>query len=762
MPSFEWKPEFSVGIVRFDDDHRHLISLLNQLRLAIHEGQDGLALSFILEGLIWYTQSHFGAEEALMQRYAFPEFASHKAEHDRFRDRVVEFADGFKSGRKTNSDEIATAMEEWLAKHMVECDASYSQFFRSKGVADVALAHESVSRLVAAEENARSHAELLQRSERLALDLSEILELIAGDSALEPVLQKIVRVVRDFCGRDAAILQKINDSLEVMAATGDIPQGICSALSGLSCSKTGFSCVTDVEIPVDGAVPVCAAIVSIHDNAGELLGYMLLLDGSSPAVPPEWDLLRRTARIASIAILHRQDQERIAFASQYDAATGLPNRLLLSDLLEEALVRASREQVRVALLAIQLNQFQAIIDFYGCSAGDCVLKLVTERLKACVPPSCIVARLSGGTFIVVWSGVPDPASAENLARSILRTFRRSFSIAGHSRRITAAIGVAMYPQDASTQGDLIRDASAAMRQGRTPGRNTFQSFTPKAALLLEERLAVEKHLELAIERGELSLVYQPQVDLAGEIAGLEALLRWHNPVLGNISPGVFIPIAEEIGLIPFIDAWVLRQACLQAAKWHGNGARVRIAINISASQFTSADLVEKMRTVLKETCADPSLIELEVTETAVMQNLNEAAAQIEKLRSLGVSMAIDDFGVGYSSLSYLRVLPVDRVKIDRSFLENIESSTDSVAILKAVIQLIHQLGLDAILEGVESAAELKLVAPLHPDLLQGYLFYRPMSSARTGALLSRLGRVSMTERLVPSVFAISQDSHPSL
>jgi hemerythrin-like metal-binding protein/diguanylate cyclase (GGDEF)-like protein len=754
MPFIEWKPEFSVGIVRFDDDHRHLISLLNQLHSAIYDDQDRLALNSILEGLVWYTQSHFRAEEALMQRYAYPKLTSHKAEHDRFTNQVVQFADGFKSGREANSVEIAAAMEDWLAKHILGCDAAYIQFFRSHGIADAVITPESVSRLTAAEESARSHAELLQRSERLALDLSETLELIASDR-LEPVMQKLVVVVKRYCGRNAAILQNTNGRLEVIAATWDVPQGLRAELSDLICSKAGFTCVTDVEIPADSAALGCAAIVAIHDNEGELLGCMLLLDDSSATPPPEWDLLRRAARIASIAILHQHDRDQVAFATQYDPATGLPNRLLLNERLKEALVWARQEEVSVAVLVIQLGNFQEIADFYEGAVGDSLLKLVAERLRTCVAPTHTVARMSGGTFIVVWSGVPDRATAEDLARSILKTFKKSFSLAGHARKITAAIGIGVYPQDALTPGDLIRNATAAMRQGRTLGRSTFQSFVPKTAVLLEERLAVENHLASAVERGELHLAYQPQLDLTGRLAGFEALLRWHNPILGNISPGIFIPIAEEIGLIPSIDAWVLQQACLQAANWQVGGAKVRMAINISAAQFASADLVERVRNALQETCVEPSLIELEVTETAVMQNLHDAAAQIEKLRSLGVRMAIDDFGVGHSSLSYLRVLPVDRVKIDRSFLEDIETSTNSVEILKAVIQLTHQLGLEAILEGVETNAEWKLVAPLHPDLVQGYLFHRPMSSNRAEAFFPQLSQAPTSERHDKSVFGIS-------
>jgi diguanylate cyclase (GGDEF)-like protein len=489
---------------------------------------------------------------------------------------------------------------------------------------------------------------------------------------------------------------------------------------------------------------------------------MLMLDGASAAPQSEWALLRRTARIASIAILHQHDRDRIAFATQYDPATGLPNRLLLNERLREALVWAKQEQVNVAVLVIQLGNFQEVADFYGGAVGDALLKLVAERLRACVSPTHTVARMSGGTFIVVWSGVPDRAAAEELARSILKTFKKSFSLAGHKRKITAAVGVAVHPQDASTPGDLIRNATAAMRQGRTLGRSTFQSFVPKTAVLLEERLAVEKHLESAVERGELHLAYQPQLDLAGRLAGFEALLRWHNPILGNISPGIFIPIAEEIGLISSIDAWVLQQACLQAATWQIGGAKVRMAINISASQFASADLIERVRNALEETCVEPSLIELEVTETAVMQNLQDAATQIEKLRSLGVCMAIDDFGVGYSSLSYLRVLPVDRVKIDRSFLEDIETSTNSVEILKAVIQLTHQLGLEAIIEGVETNAEWELVAPLGPDLVQGYLFHRPMPSDRAEALFPQLSQASGSASHDKSVFTIPHSPHACL
>jgi hemerythrin-like metal-binding protein/diguanylate cyclase (GGDEF)-like protein len=762
MPFVEWKPEFSVGIVRFDDDHRHLISLLNQLHSAIYDGLGRSVLSSILEGLIWYTQSHFRAEERLMERCTYPAFAAHKAEHDRFTDQVARFAKDFKSGLDVNAAEVASALEKWLATHILQCDAAYAPFFQDNAVADAVTSRESTPGLKSSVSSEPNTDERLKRSEQLGRNLSALLESIASNSALEPVLRKLVVLVKRHLGRSAAILLKTNDSLELVAGSGHVPEGIRAGLSDLSYTSPGSACISDVKSKTDSALLGCAAVVAIHGDGGNLLGYMILLDSSAAATPEEWDLLRRAARIASVAVLHRQAQDKIVFAEQHDRATELPNRLLLNERLAGALVQARQKQLSVAVLVIQLNKFQEIVDLYGGAVADRLLKLVAERLRASVPLPHTVARLSGGTFVVVWSGVPDRTAAETLARDILRTFKRSFSLSGQARRITIAIGVALYPSDASTAGDLIRNASAAMRQGRTPGRNTFQTFAPKTALLLEERLAVERHLESAIERGEMHLAYQPQLDLAGRIAGFEALLRWHNHALGNISPSVFIPIAEEVGLISSIDAWVLRQACLQSAIWQSAGAEIRVAINISASQFASADLVETVRTTLQQTCVNPSLIELEVTETAVMQNLNDAANQIERLRSLGVRIAIDDFGVGYSSLSYLRVLPADCVKIDRSFLENIGSSPNAVAILKAVIELTHQLGLEAILEGVETNAELELISPLAPDLMQGFLFYRPMSSARAEELFPQLRKVSLIEGHSASMFSTAQSSHASL
>jgi diguanylate cyclase (GGDEF)-like protein len=657
-----------------------------------------------------------------------------------------------------NAAEVASVLEKWLATHILKCDAAYSQFFQNKALADTATSRESTSGLSSSVSSGWNTDERLKRSDQLGRSLSAVLESIASNSALEPVLRKLVVLVKRHLGRSAAILLRTSGSLEVVAVSGHVPEGIYAGLSDLSYRSLDSACISDVESKTDIA-PLEGAFVTIDSDGGDPLGYMILLDRSAAATPEELDLLGRAARIASIAVLYRQVQDKIAFAAQHDRATELPNRLLLNERLEEALVQARQKQLSVAVLVIQLNKFQEFADLYGFAVADRLLKLVAERLRTSVPLPHTVARLSGPTFVVVWSGVPDRTAAETLARAILRTFRKSFSLSGQARRITIAIGVALYPSDASTAGDLIRNASAAMREGRTPGCSTFQTFVQKTALLLEERLAIERYLQSAIERGEMHLAYQPQLDLAGKIAGFEALLRWHNPILGNISPSVFIPIAEEVGLISSIDAWVLRHACLQSAMWQSAGAEIRIAVNISAAQFASADLVETVRTTLQQTRVKPSLIELEVTETAVMRNLNDAANQIERLRSLGVRIAIDDFGVGYSSLSYLRVLPADCVKIDRSFLENIGSSPNALAILKAVIDLTHQLGLEAILEGVETDAELELISPLRPDLLQGFVFHRPMSSARAEELFPQLRGVSSIEEYSAPMFSTAQSDH---
>jgi diguanylate cyclase (GGDEF)-like protein len=459
--------------------------------------------------------------------------------------------------------------------------------------------------------------------------------------------------------------------------------------------------------------------------------------------------LQRAARLAALAVQHRRMKERLSLEARRDPITDLPNRLLLSELLEQASLRAKRGGASFALLAIQLQPFAQIVDTYGHAAGDILLKAAAERLRNLFSGEQIVARLSGGTFVILWNGI-NRSAAEAQAHVILRAFAEPFSFLDHSRQITVRIGIGLFPEDGSAAGELLRDITAALRLNSKPGRSSIQTCAFETALHLSKRLSITKHLDSAAERGEFHLVYQPQVTLRREVVAVEALLCWSNPHLGQVSPAAFIPVAEESGLIFAIDLWVLRNALQQAHQWQRAGLPVRTAINVSAAQFTSAEFVESVRLLLREIPVDPQRIELEITEGVMMQNPELAAVQINKLRALGVRTAIDDFGAGYSSLSYLRQLPVHCVKIDRSFLEELPTSTNSLAILGAVIELSHQLGLEVLVEGVETEAQLQLLAPLRPDLLQGFLFHQPMPPQNAESLLLQNKKASQSDLVLPN------------
>ena len=580
---------------------------------------------------------------------------------------------------------------------------------------------------------------------------TEILELIAANELLEPILLRITSLLCRQCDGGSAILLAKNGQLQVVAATA-VSQTLRSRLPELfgadplkmadldsdSASKIvgeRLSQADSYRLP-SGDPIVSVAAWPLRESEGAVMGWVLLLSGAAFTLKQHAAVLHRGAHLAFLALQHRRLQERLSLEARRDPITGLPNRLLLSELLEQTSLQSKRDGSSFALLAIQLQPFQQIVDTYGHAAGDILLKSAAERLGKLFSSEHTVARLSGGTFVVLWHGVPDRGAAEARAGIVLRAFEEPFSFFDHTRQITVSIGIGLFPEDGSAAGELLRDIIAAMRQNSKPGRSSIQAFAFEAASAIGKRLHIAKHLGAAAERGEFHLVYQPQVNLQRQVVAMETLLRWTNPELGHISPATFIPVAEESGLIFAIDSWVLRHALQQAHQWQRSGKAVRVAINISAAQFASPEFVDFVRRVLRETGVDPQLVELEITEGVMMHSTDLAIGQINRLRSLGVRTAIDDFGAGYSSLSYLRMLPVHCVKIDRSFLEELHSSMNALAILEAVIELSHQLGLEVILEGVETEEQLQLLTPLRPDLLQGFFFHRPLPPEQAESLLT--------------------------
>jgi diguanylate cyclase (GGDEF)-like protein/PAS domain S-box-containing protein len=425
----------------------------------------------------------------------------------------------------------------------------------------------------------------------------------------------------------------------------------------------------------------------------------------------------------------RHDAERLDHQAHHDPLTGLPNRTLFDRVLDDALERRRETSSRLAVLFIDIDDFKVINDSLGHRAGDELLVSVAERLSTVLRPDDTIARFGGDEFVILLERVMSLADVRRVADRIAAEVRRPFLLDGRQRFLSASLGVAVADGTERTAEELLRDADAAMYQAKEQGKARLEFFDGSVRTRAVERLELEAGLRDALAGGELSLVYQPKVGLAdGHVFGTEALLRWQHPALGPISPARFIPIAEQSGLIVPIGEWVLQQACRQAAEWRAGGREdLVMAVNLSPRQLSSPDLPKLVAAALSDNGLPPSALCLEITESAIMEEPEAAQRVLQGLKALGVRLAIDDFGVGYSSLSHLKyLLPVDIIKIDKSFIDGLPDAGDSRAIVAAIIQLAQALGVVAVAEGVETEGQAEILRELGCHLAQGYLFSRPL------------------------------------
>lgn len=436
--------------------------------------------------------------------------------------------------------------------------------------------------------------------------------------------------------------------------------------------------------------------------------------------------------IVTIDLSARNQAEReIHQLAYYDTLTGLPNRALFNDRLRRAVAQGQREGTQVGLLFLDLDQFKAINDTLGHSVGDLVLQTVARRLQSCVRDEDTVARLGGDEFVIALSHLPSERSPALLADRILSLLSEPVHLGDREFFSHASIGIAIFPGDGHDADTLLRSADTAMYAAKEGGRNTYRYFSEEMNCRAMEKLRMATDLRRAMDKDEFFLAYQPQLDLeTGKVTGVEALLRWQHPEQGLIPPSRFIPIAEETGVILPLGEWVLRSACHQAMAWRASGhPPLRISVNVSGKQFRQPDFVETVERILQQTGFDPRWLELELTESVIMEDVQTAIMTLTDLKIRNINLAIDDFGTGYSSLIYLKHFPIDRIKIAQEFVRDIPSDPDDAAIVEAIIAMAHTLNLSVIAEGVEKQEQLQMLRWHRCSEMQGYYFARPMEVA---------------------------------
>jgi diguanylate cyclase (GGDEF)-like protein/PAS domain S-box-containing protein len=451
------------------------------------------------------------------------------------------------------------------------------------------------------------------------------------------------------------------------------------------------------------------------------------------------DLLTFVAQHMATAIDRRRAEEQIKALAYHDALTGLPNRRLFGDRLAMAVAQAHRSRQRLAVLFLDLDRFKVINDSLGHGLGDRLLQEVAGRLQQALREGDTVARQGGDEFTLLLPAVHLALDVAKVAEKLLETLREPFRLEERELFVTASAGIALYPDDGADPETLIRNADTAMYRAKDQGRDTYQLYTAAMNATALERLALESSLRRALSQGELELHYQPLLELAtGRVHGVEALLRWRHPERGLILPAEFVPLAELTGLILPIGPWVLRTACAQVRRWQESGSHgLGLAVNISTRQFQQADLVAEVRRALQDSGLPPHSLDLEVTESHAMQDAESATETLRALKALGVRLSIDDFGVGHSSLGYLKRLPIDTLKIDRSFVRDIDSDPDDAAIVTAVLALARTLKLQVVAEGVENEEQLAFLRGLGCDRMQGNLFSPALPAEECASLLAR-------------------------
>jgi len=479
-------------------------------------------------------------------------------------------------------------------------------------------------------------------------------------------------------------------------------------------------------------------------HAGVLLG---VLGFELSGVEKEWSevnivLIKMAGEIFSNALELKRTAEKLDHIAYHDTLTDLPNRMLFIDRLKQALITARHYRRMVAVFFLDLDHFKRINDTLGHVVGDSLLKEVCCRLKTVLSEADTMTRISGDEFTILLTNINYTEDAAKVAEKIAVVLKPPFNVEGHELFLSSSIGISFFPTDGENAENLLKNAETAMYRAKEQGRDTYKLYSSAMNARAFERLVLENSLRHALDRNEFRVYYQPLLDIrTGEIAGAEALVRWQHARFGLVPPTEFIPLAEETGLIVPIGEWVLRTACEQIKAWQMEGlSPIRIAVNLSTRQFLDENLFQMVERVLGETKLDSDYLELELTEGALMKNVEEIVRTLKQLKALGIRFSIDDFGTGYSSLSNLRRFPINTLKIDYSFVRDITVDPDDAAIAKAIISMAHTLKLEVIAEGVETASQYEFLSSHHCDKLQGFMIGRPVPADEFKAQLIKSSR----------------------
>jgi diguanylate cyclase (GGDEF)-like protein/PAS domain S-box-containing protein len=543
------------------------------------------------------------------------------------------------------------------------------------------------------------------------------LRMLAQTNLPQPLLSAYERHAAG--ASESICLRAADEGKEIVARRGN-------------CGLDSSSCIEIAESLFD----FCVAVPLIS-GSGQVLGTgAVFANGEDFTQEHALESVIGICDLARLAIEHQQLHTALVRQSQYDQLTGLPNRLLLEDRLEQAIMQARRRHSCVSVCYVDLDHFKQINDTLGHSAGDLFLQHVAKVLAASVREIDTVARQGGDEFILVLPDLESEEEAEEICHRILENLRQPVTLGEHTLAARASMGISSYPAAGDDVSTLLRSADTALYAAKKSGKGHVRRYDSALGENVQRNLALETALRSALENEQFSVAYQPLFDAGNELRGFEALLRWEHPELGSVHPEEFIPIAEEAGLIVPIGEWVLHQACRQAQKWNAESASpIRIFVNVSRVQLARPDIIDTVSRALSQSGLPAALLELEVTESCIITDLENTCLRLSRLRELGVSIAIDDFGTGHSSFSCLQRLPVDTLKIDRSFIARLDGTPGGSAIIRTIIALAAQLGLQVVAEGVETEMQYNELQNIRCSLLQGYLLARPLSSAASSTLV---------------------------